>query len=294
MLRVRRSFLVILTAVMCDCCLAQTSVQQLATVYVNVESPGTVIPKDFGGLSIEVEDAARKYLGPASSPNLVFYQLLKNLGQGTIRIGGDSGDYSCWDVNSAPQPKDCHFTVTPDAMNGYLKASADTGWAIIFNINLAQNSARWALPYGRAVAKAMAVHPGSRVVFEFGNEPDLYPSENILGNPTADGEKSIRPGTYSWNDLVEEWRSYILAFQRDPITHAIPLVGPAYDSSNDWINLALGAFLDGVGTRNLAMATVHEYPTGTCSPEKAAEVSIPNMLSQRYIESYVYQVLTND
>src|SRR5258707_9891518 len=136
--------------------------------------------------------------------------------------------------------------------------------------------------------------PGSRVVFEFGNEPDLYPSENILGNPTADGEKSIRPGTYSWNDLVEEWRSYILAFQRDPITHAIPLVGPAYDSSNDWINLALGAFLDGVGTRNLAMATVHEYPTGTCSPEKAAEVSIPNMLSQRYIESYVYQVLTND
>jgi len=121
-----------------------------------------MIPKDFGGLSIEVEDAARKYLGPASSPNLVFYQLLKNLGQGTICIGGDSGDYSCWDVNSAPQPKDCHFTVTPDAMNGYLKASADTGWAIIFNINLAHNSARWALPYGRAVAKAMAVHPGSR------------------------------------------------------------------------------------------------------------------------------------
>jgi len=52
--------------------------QTVATVSVNVSSLDKVIPADFDGFSIEVDDSANKYLGVASSPNLVFYQLLKN------------------------------------------------------------------------------------------------------------------------------------------------------------------------------------------------------------------------
>jgi len=78
--------------------------QNVATVSVNVSLLGRVIPTDFAGFSIEVDDSANKYLGVASSPNLVFYQLLKNLGKATIRIGESSQDYSCWNPSQAPQP----------------------------------------------------------------------------------------------------------------------------------------------------------------------------------------------
>src|SRR5215471_4479006 len=88
----------------CPCC------QNLATASVDVTSLGRVIPTDFDGFSIEVDDSANKYLGVASSPNLVFHQLLKNLGKATIRIGGSSEDYSCWNPSQAPQPAGCKFT----------------------------------------------------------------------------------------------------------------------------------------------------------------------------------------
>src|SRR5215469_4809117 len=65
--------------------LGVANAQNVATVSVNVSSPGKVIPTDFDGFSIEVGDSANKYLGVASSPNLVFYQLLQNLGKATIR-----------------------------------------------------------------------------------------------------------------------------------------------------------------------------------------------------------------
>ncbi|MGH9433921.1 MAG: hypothetical protein ACRD3T_20525 [Terriglobia bacterium] len=68
--------------------------ETLAAVSFNVGSPGQLIPNDFDGFSIEVDDSANKYLGVAGSPNVVFYQLLENLGKSVIRIGGDRTDYS--------------------------------------------------------------------------------------------------------------------------------------------------------------------------------------------------------
>jgi hypothetical protein len=108
--------------------LGAAKAQNVATVSVNVSSLGKVIPTAFDGFSIEVDDSANKYLGVASSPNLVFYQLLQNLGKATIRIGGSSEDYSCWNPSQAPQPAGCTFTITQDGLNGFMKASANTGW----------------------------------------------------------------------------------------------------------------------------------------------------------------------
>jgi hypothetical protein len=52
----------------------------IAQVDVDLGSPARTIPNDFDGFSIEVNDAAQKYLGVAGSPNTVFEQLLHNLG----------------------------------------------------------------------------------------------------------------------------------------------------------------------------------------------------------------------
>ncbi|MGD0774305.1 MAG: hypothetical protein ABSC05_15935 [Candidatus Solibacter sp.] len=85
----------------------------IATVSVTVGQLGKRIPRDFDGFSIGI-GSAQTYLGPASSPNLVFYQLLKNLGTGTIRLGSNSQDESCWDPEHAPRPQGCAHTITLD------------------------------------------------------------------------------------------------------------------------------------------------------------------------------------
>jgi len=261
--------------------------QNVATVSVNVSSAGKVIPSDFNGFSIEVDDAANKYLGVASSPNLVFYQLLKNLGKATIRIGGNSEDYSCWNPSQAPRPAGCKFTITQDALNGFMKASAATAWGVILGVNLAENSGTWALQYGVAAVNAADAFSGSKLLgFEFGNEPDLYSSETFYD------DSNIRPSGYSWTNLVTDWTPYISAFKGNRTTAAVPLVGPAYDDSSDvWRNSHLAPFLEGVGPSNLGTATVHEYPTDTCSGN---ELEISQLLAESLMSSYVSMVTTNN
>src|SRR5215472_2268623 len=267
--------------------LGVANAQNVASVSVNVTSLGKVIPTDFDGFSIEVDDSANKYLGVASSPNLVFYQLLKNLGQATIRIGGSSEDYSCWNPSQPPQPAGCKFTITQDGLNGFMKASADTGWGLILGMNLAENSGTWALQYGIAAVDAAAAFPGSKLLgFEFGNEPDLYASEMFFDHT------NIRPSGYSWPNLVSDWKPYISAFKGNGTTAAVPLVGPSYDDSSDiWRNSYLAPFLDGVGPTNLGIATVHEYPTDTCSGKR---LKISQLLAESLMSSYVSLVTTNN
>src|SRR5215469_15763336 len=81
----RRVIWMVLSGIFVLASLGAAKAQNVATVSVNVSSPGKVIPTDFDGFSIEVDDSANKYLGVASSPNLLFYQLLQNLGKATIR-----------------------------------------------------------------------------------------------------------------------------------------------------------------------------------------------------------------
>ncbi len=253
--------------------------QPLATISITAGHPGKLIPPDFDGFSIEVDDAANMYLGTATSPNLLFYQLLKNLGTGTIRIGGDSTDYSCWQPQKAPQPTGCRFTITPEAVRGFFNSSSATHWPLIVGINLAQNSAAWALEYGIELAKTAAASADSKLLgFEFGNEPDLFHREKLSGR------RLIRPPEYSWSGVVKDWKSYIAAFKANQTTAGILLVGPAYDDSSAvWRDRYLAPFIDGVGKTNLGIVTVHEYPTSTC---EGSTVTIAELLSEHLMESY--------
>jgi hypothetical protein len=248
----------------------------LATISLATEPLGRLIPPDFDGFSVEVDDAAKKYLGPAGSPNSVFLQLIRNLGQGTIRIGGDSSDYSCYDPNGTPHPGACRFNITTTDIQGFLNASAATGWGLILGINLEQNDPSWARVYGEEAVRLARKTPGARLLgFEFGNEPDLYSTETH-----APG----RPAGYSWQGVVKDWQGYIRAFKSDALTSRVSLVGPAFDAaSSRWRDDDLGPFIDGVGAQNLRLVTVHEYPTSTCDGNTA---TIPELLSPSLVRAY--------
>lgn len=260
--------LALLTAFAFGVIAVRGAAQNLGTVSVQVAPLGRLIPKDFSGFSIEVRAAARAYLGPPDRPNRVFFQLLKNLGAGSIRIGGDSQDLSCWNPQQAPQPQRCRFTITPADIQGFAQASAATGWPVIVGINLAENSASWALPYGVAVEKAFAGTPGSRLAgFEIGNEPDIYYRHFAHPQPARPGHafhySQPRTASWNWQELASEWRSYAAAFEGDPATKNVPLIGPAICCAKNFLD-TLGPFIDAVGPATFGLVTVHNYPTSTC------------------------------
>lgn len=228
---------------------------------IAVNHPGRTIPRGFAGFSIEVDAAARLYLGPAGAPNRVFYQLMKNLGPATLRIGGNSTDDSCWQPSRAPHPQGCHFAIQPADVRGFADASAATGWGVIAGVNLAQNDPAWAARYAAAVARAFAQTPGAHLLgFELGNEPDLFADHRLYDHVTA------RPAGYSPADYLRDWHAYVGALRAQPITAHVPLYGPAICCG--WLrpgpDNGLHQILAGIGRQDLQEVTVHAYPLTHC------------------------------
>ncbi|MGH9534038.1 MAG: hypothetical protein ACRD2E_04180 [Terriglobales bacterium] len=259
---------------------AQAPAGVAAPVRVRVQTArvGRRIPRNFAGFSIEVDAAARDYFGPADAPNRVFFQLMRDLGGGTVRIGGNSTDDSCWRPQAAPRPQGCHFTITRADVRGFARASAATGWGLFVGVNLAQNDPHWAATYGRAVARAMRARPKATLLgFEFGNEPDLFSRHRLYDDVTA------RPQGFSVADLVRDWHAYAAAFHAQPATVAVPIVGPAMCCQ--WLGhgaAGLQEFLAAVGHQDLSQVTVHNYPLTHCGGQHPtiAQLLAPGLLTR--------------
>ncbi len=261
--------------------LAPADAATAAPVEVRVEAahPGPVIPRTFAGFSIEVDAASGYYFGPAGNPNRVFFQLLRNLGGGTVRIGGNSTDDSCWRPRQAPHPQGCHFTITEADIRGFARAAAATGWGLYVGVNLAQNDAHWAAGYGAAVARAMDATRGAKLLgFEFGNEPDLFPYHRLYDHVFA------RPKDFTVADYLKNWHAYAAAFHGQPVTAHVPFVGPAICCQ--WLGhgaAGLRDFLAHVGHQDLNLVTVHDYPLTHCGGQHPTIAQLLNPgLAARY------------
>ena len=250
----------------------------LATVSVETKTVGRQIPKDFVGFSLEVSTAgqglarfagknsqarrAAYALGSADAPNQVFFQYMRNLNTGILRLGGNSQDNTCWDPAAAPYSKLCQGTLTTADFRNYAQAAKASGWRLMVGLNLKQHANHWALSeVTQGIAKELK--PEQVLALEIGNEPDLF-----------DGAAG-RPKDFSVADLVKEFRAYAQALQGDPAARQYGVAGPAVCC--DWRNAHdLGTFIDGVGARSLKLVTVHEYPATTCNGRK---VSVEQLLA---------------
>ena len=242
----------------------------LATISVQTKSLGRQIPKDFVGFSLEVSTAgqglqsfaeggkaasrrAEYSLGSIGAPNHGFFQFMRNLGPGILRLGGNSQDNTCWNPSAAPHPDGCQGALSAADFRLYSAAAKASDWRLIVGLNLKQNSSQWALnEVLQGIAKE--VKPEQVLGLEIGNEPDLF------GPPS-------RLKTYSPADHVKEFLAHIHALQTNPTTAQYPVIGPA--TCCRWRNARdLATFMDGVGPANLKLVTVHEYPTTTCNGRK--------------------------
>ena len=258
--------------------------QTMAAVQVTRTPQGAAIPKDFLGLSIQ-QSFAINFFGPSTSANTVVFNLLKNLGGGTLRIGGATADDECWSGAPAPDPSLCIYTLTGADFQSWSNASGQTGWPMLIGVNLVQNLAPGAPQYvlsevTTGLLPVIKSYPRASLLgLELGNELNLY-SMNPL----------YRPPTYGVPGQITDLLSYMNELQGNAATKSIMLAAPAYyDPTTTTIPSQLVPLIAGVTTcttcsaSNLGLVTLHEYPLNIAN----GVATITNLLSPSILQQEV-------
>ena len=229
-----------------------------AQIDVDTTKPGLTIPADFLGISYEKNALVEPHF---KAENTVFVNLHRNLGAGTLRLGGNKVELTRWQADaSASLDKATGLAVigrtTLDNFYGFLKA---TEWKCLHGINLAGNQ-----PDSSADEAAYALKVGgtSILAIELGNEPNLYTNHDLR-------KKGYDCPTY----LPEAAAAIKVIRARNP---GIILAGPATARRPDhWFEDAV-AGLKG----QLQIGTSHLYALsgGSTNPKSANFPSIENLL----------------
>jgi len=173
-----------------------------ATLTLPTEAAGPQIPRDFLGLSYEIQQLVEPGFFSASNHGLI-EAFLKLSEHGVLRLGGNTSEFGYWkpQPDSAEpehpktrevegEPKAQYYAVTPEAVRnlaGFLKA---TGWTCLYGIGMGTNTPEHAADEAVFVAKTL----GDRLqYFQIGNEADLF-------------DRHLRdPKTWSAKAYLDEW-----------------------------------------------------------------------------------------
>jgi hypothetical protein len=221
------------------------------TVDVDPTAPGTQIPDDFLGISVEWSSVP-DYLGDSTGgvrPTVV--TLLRAFEaedhRVSVRIGGNSEDLAWWNPLGETPPPGVTINIGPTHLSTLAALAEVLNTRLILGLNLALDDPVIAASLVNAVYGAI---PREVVqAFEMGNEPDLY---------VADSHH--RGLGYGWNAYLADMEAF-----RDGIAARVPpetpFAAPAL-ANQSWL-LNMGNFC----TRekdNLALVTTHVYPYTNC------------------------------
>jgi hypothetical protein len=211
--------------------------QDGGTLTLETDQPGNVIPSNFEGLSFENWILSRnpEYL---DGNNQALVTLLKNLGPGIIRMGGNSSDETDWTGDGFNA--DSHFDIlTPANIDKLADLSAKANWQVIFGLNLGHDN------IDASVDEANYLHNklgANLYALQIGNEPDYY-------------KLGYRPTTYSVQDYETEWLANFT-----PIKAQIPNVQFAGPDVSD--NLVWAATFASDDALNINFVDAHYYNDG--------------------------------
>ena len=257
------------------------------------------IPGHFVGVSIEWTLIDR-YMGPNARPG--FANLLRNLGTGTLRIGGSSQDQVPFDA-TAP---DSDRVITPQdlaSIRATLDLANPTGtpdWVTVLGTALAPattgfpwrsvDHARAFVRDGVAPVFGDAVGRGEVAGLALGNEPDLTYSANLeryltdyLAYAGADDVKQWPRLVPATSENIGTWQSI-----RDRTINTRWFW--------DWpaiLDRIVPAVNDRVGVLG-AFVTDHYYPLArTCAGDPYRCPTIERLLSQERMDNFDYEVYTH-
>lgn len=211
------------------------------TVNINQNAPGYRISPFFEGLSFET-GILTENPDALNEDNTVLVQLIKNLGGGILRIGGNRGDEINWVGNEevADTAKNSLTTADVDRLAAFTKA---INWDVLFNLNLANNDA------DAAAQEALYVHNSLKknlFALQAGNEPDVF-------------YLRWRPATYNYAQFQKEWISYFNAIKK--VAPDVRFAGPDVDPFDP------GWLLDFATNEHNSVRMIdgHYYSTGPAS-----------------------------
>jgi len=231
---------------------SQPASGDINVVFTVSATPGQPIPAAFTGLSFEIGSLPNT--GYFNIANTTFINLVKGLGQGIIRIGGNSADKTGW-TNGPRTAGTATDSLTTSDVDRLFAFAAATGWKVMFTLNLGTGSAAAAAEEAAYIYR----HYSTQLLcFEIGNEPDLY------------NHNGLRPTTYNYAAFKTQFGDYY-----DTIKAAVPnaiFSGPAAASNTaTWV-----VPFAGDEASRINMLTEHYYKMG---PPTDTNVTILNLLN---------------
>jgi hypothetical protein len=213
-----------------------------ATVSVSATQAGTM-PQRFIGLSYEKAKLSQP-LFTGSNTNLI--SLFKLLGNGVLRIGGNSVDETNWTPNG---PGQTAGQTAPSDVNSLASFISAVGWPVLYGVNLAQSTPAVAAAEVAYAANAL----GSNLLgIEIGNEPDLYAGHYF-------------PSTWDFADYLTLWQSFASAIQTQ--TPGVPLTGPVTAYNSAWFTSFAQA-----EAKDIVLLSMHYYRANGQSPSSTIEL----------------------
>src|SRR4051812_22916203 len=185
-------------------------------------------------------------------------QLLRNVGPGTLRFGGNSVQKTVWRPNV--QTKSGFFQLTPANVDATFGFAGRIGWRVGGDVGLPRVD-----PAEVVSESAYLVQTGGDrlLSIELGNEPNLYPSNGI------------RSANYTVDSFTIEFDAAAAAIREQ--VPAAPLAAPSSwcTGGGAWF----ADFLAATATQ-LAYASEHFYPMGVPAAAGSPEgATVANMLS---------------
>ncbi len=234
------------------------------TINIDASHPGAAIPANFEGLSFETKILT-------DSPDILnendktLIQLLKNLGAGVLRVGGDTSDEIFWtgQPRTSTTGPDSLTTTDVDRLSAFSRAC---GWPVWYGLNMGYFQPDVAANETQYVANSLK---GNLYMVEFGNEPDVY---HLFG---------LRNKTYGFIDFQADWEAYLKSVSEKVPSATFSGPGNAY-------NTDFPAGFAAVENKNVKFFDAHYYTTG---PASDSSITYHNLLNQDWkLPSYLYSI----
>lgn len=211
---------------------------------------GPGVPAGFVGLATEYWNIEQEVGTDPSKPDLAFEQVARNLapdGDFSLRIGGDSTDWTWFPIPGMATPPWVRWTMTPQWAAVTKRLVSDLKAHLVVGINMEADNLK--VDDAEIHEINTGIGGAGPITFELGNEPELYSHFPFYHD--AAGEAVLgRPKSYSLLAMASQWNDIARALP------SVRLAGPGYSS------LAalpyVSQFLS--GTKRLSLLTVHTYP----------------------------------
>ena len=199
------------------------------------------VPAAFEGLSYETAILTQNP-EVLNVNNKVLIQLIKNLGPGLLRIGGDTSDETFW-TGGARNDGTGPDSITTSDVDRLAAFSTAIGWPVLFGLNFGSSSLATDIDESLYVSSSLK---SNLYALQIGNEPDVY---HLFG---------LRDANYGFSEYQKEFETYKNGIQSN--LPSVNFAGPGIAYQTDWISEFAGS-----EANNVSLLDAHYYVAGPAS-----------------------------